>query len=85
MKSLRTVDCGEIYFVFTVGNILRQLSLFITFPYFSVYIQALGGGAIEIGVVNSLLFVAPVFIYPIAGFFADRYNRVKHSSASKLG
>ncbi len=82
MKSIRKVLRGNLL-VFTLGNVMRQLSLFITFPYFSLYIQALGGGVIDIGLVNSLLFFAALFVYPIAGFIADRYSRVKIIAASE--
>jgi hypothetical protein len=35
------------------------------------------------GLVNSLLFFAALFVYPIAGFIADRYSRVKVITASE--
>ncbi len=82
MKSIRRVLQGNLL-VFTLGNVMRQLSLFITFPYFSLYIKALGGGVIDIGLVNSLLFLAALFVYPIAGSVADRYSRVKIIAASE--
>jgi MFS family permease len=75
LKAFREVLRGNLL-IFTIGDVLRHLSMFITFPYFSLYIQALGGNAVEIGLVNSLRPVAALFVYPIAGFLADRYNRV---------
>ena len=61
----------------TLGTVLRQLSLFMTFPFFSLYVIALGGSMVDIGVVNSFRPLASMFIYPIAGILAERYDRVK--------
>ena len=63
--------------IFTLSDALRALSIFITFPYFSLYVLALGGSTVDIGLVNSLLPIAALFVYPIAGYLADRYDRVK--------
>lgn len=63
--------------IFTLGDAVRQLSMFITFPFFSLYVQALGGSMVDIGVVNSLRPLTALFIYPIAGYISDRYNRVR--------
>lgn len=76
MKSIRAVLRRNLL-IFTLGDVIRQLSFFITFPYFSLYIRALGGSTVEIGLVNSLHFPAALLIYPIAGYLADRYSRVK--------
>ena len=76
MRSIREVLRGNLL-VFTLGDVMRQLSMFITFPFFSLYIQALGGNMIAIGLVNSLLPFAALFLYPIAGSIADKYSRVK--------
>jgi MFS family permease len=76
MSSLREVMRGNLL-VFTVGDVLRQLSMFITYPYFSLYVQALGGSVVDIGLVNSLRPVAAFFLYPIAGYLSDKYSRVK--------
>jgi MFS family permease len=75
LKLFRDVLRGNLL-IFTLGDVLRQLSMFITFPYFSLYIQALGGTVVDIGLVNSLRPVAALFVYPVAGYLADRYNRV---------
>ena len=63
--------------VFTMGDVMRQFSMFITFPYFSLYVQALGGSVVDIGIVNSLRPLMALFLYPIAGYLSDRYSRVK--------
>ncbi len=63
--------------VFTVGDAIRQLSMFITFPYFSLYVLALGGSPVDIGIVNSLRPLLSLFIYPVAGYLSDHYDRVR--------
>ncbi|MCW4049473.1 MAG: MFS transporter [Candidatus Bathyarchaeota archaeon] len=73
---MREVMRGNLL-IFTVGDVLRQFSMFITFPYFSLYVQALGGSMVDIGVVNSLRPLTAFFLYPIAGYISDRYSRVK--------
>lgn len=63
--------------VFTLGDVMRQLSMFITFPFFSLYVQALGGSNVDIGIVNALRPLASLFIYPVAGYLSDRHSRVR--------
>jgi MFS family permease len=76
LGSLREVLRGNVL-ILTLGTIIRQLSLFITFPFFSLYVRALGGSNVAIGLVNALRPLAAMFIYPIAGALADNYGRVK--------
>jgi MFS family permease len=76
MTSIRDVMRGNLL-IFTVGDVMRQLGMFITFPYFSLYVQALGGSVVDIGIVNSLRPLVALFIYPIAGYLSDRTSRVK--------
>ncbi len=76
LRSLREILRGNLL-VFTLGDMIRMLSMFITFPYFSLYVQALGGSMVDIGIVNSLRPLTALFLYPIAGYLSDRYNRVK--------
>jgi MFS family permease len=83
MESLREVMRGNLL-VFTLGDILRQFSMFITFPYFSLYVQALGGSVVDIGIVNSLRPLTALFLYPIAGYLSDHYSRVKIITYSGL-
>ena len=64
MRSIREVMRGNLL-IFTIGDSLRQLSMFITFPFFSLYVQALGGSMVEIGIVNSLRPLTALFAYPI--------------------
>jgi MFS family permease len=63
--------------VFTLSDLLRQLSMFITFPFFSLYVRALGGSVVDIGIANSLRPVLGLFLYPVAGYLSDNYSRVK--------
>jgi DHA1 family multidrug resistance protein-like MFS transporter len=76
MQSIRDVMKGNLL-VFTLGDVLRQFSMFITFPYFSLYVQALGGSMVDIGIVNSLRPLTGLFLYPVAGYISDRYSKVK--------
>jgi MFS family permease len=76
MRSLREVMRGNLL-VFTLGDVMRQLSMFITFPFFSLYVQALGGSNVDIGIVNALRPLASLFIYPVAGYLSDRHSRVR--------
>ncbi len=81
MRSIREVMRGNLL-IFTIGDSLRQLSMFITFPFFSLYVQALGGSMVEIGIVNSLRPLTALFAYPIAGYLAHRYSRIKVIAAT---
>ncbi|MEM3056438.1 MAG: MFS transporter [Candidatus Bathyarchaeia archaeon] len=78
MKSLQE------FFNFFHGNVrvlvicraLWTLSFQIPSPFLTLYILALGGSPIEVGLVNSLAFLG-VALYPIGGLIADRVGRVK--------
>ncbi len=76
MQSLKEVMRGNLL-IFTIGDVLRQLSMFITFPFFSLYVAALGGSMVDIGIVNSLRPLTGLFLYPVAGYLSDRYSKVK--------
>ncbi len=76
MQSLKEVMRGNLL-IFTIGDLLRQLSMFITFPFFSLYVVALGGSMVDIGIVNSLRPLTGLFLYPVAGYISDRYSKVK--------
>jgi len=76
ITSMKEVLKGNVL-ILTLGTVMRQLSLFMTFPFFSLYVIALGGSMVDIGVVNSFRPLASMFIYPIAGILAERYDRVK--------
>ncbi|TET71898.1 MFS transporter, partial [Candidatus Bathyarchaeota archaeon] len=76
LASIREVLKGNVL-ILTLGTALRALSLFITFPYFSLYVRELGGSNVVIGLVNALRPLAAMFVYPIAGAVTDNYSRVK--------
>ena len=76
MQSIKEIMRGNLL-IFTIGDVLRQFSMFITFPYFSLYVVALGGTMIDIGIVNSLRPLTGLFLYPIAGYVSDRFSKVK--------
>ena len=76
MASMRDVLKGNVL-ILTIGTSLRALSLFITFPYFSLYVRALGGSNVAIGIVTALSPLAAMFVYPIAGALSDSYSRVR--------
>ena len=75
-SSMREVLKGNVL-ILTLGTVIRQLSLFVTFPFFSLYVRALGGSMTDIGIVNAFRPLAAMFIYPIAGALTDKYSRVK--------
>jgi DHA1 family multidrug resistance protein-like MFS transporter len=72
-------------FWFVTGNIkvlmlcrvLWSWSTSIVYPYFSLYILALGGTSTEVGLISSLGLLAGMFLYPVGGYIADRAGRVK--------
>ncbi len=76
MEAIKNVMRGNLL-VFTIGDVIRQLSMFITFPFFSLYVVALGGTNVDIGIVNSLRPLLGLIFYPIAGYLSDHYSRVK--------
>ena len=63
--------------VITVTRILGMFSRSAAFPYFSLYVLALGGDPAKIGFISSLRPLAGFLIFPLAGFVADRTGRVR--------
>ena len=63
--------------VLMVCRVLWSWSTSIVYPFFSLYILALGGTPTEIGLINSLGILAGMFLYPVGGYIADRSGRVK--------
>ena len=74
-KSLSFVRVN--YLVLTVNNVLGQFGRSMVFPYASLYILALGGEPAQIGLVNSLMPLAGLLVFPIAGYISDLAGRVK--------
>jgi MFS family permease len=63
--------------ILTVRQILGMFTFRLVIPYSSLYILALGGEKAQIGLINSLLPLAGLVIFPISGYFTDRAGRVK--------
>ncbi len=62
--------------VLTVCRILWTVSISIAWPFFPLYIGALGGSAAEIGLVFALGGLAGLILYPVGGYIADHKGRV---------
>jgi len=60
-----------------ITRFLWGISRGLATPYLSLFILALGGTPIEIGLVNMLGLVAGIFLYPLGGYIADKKGRVK--------
>jgi MFS family permease len=56
-----------------VGQICRSM----VFPYASLLILAVGGSTSQVGVVNSLMPLAGLLVFPVAGYLTDRRGRVR--------
>lgn len=65
-------------------RVLWGWSTSIVYPFFSLYILALGGGSREVGLINSLGILAGMILYPVGGYIADRSGRVKLIGYSTL-
>ena len=63
--------------VLMICRVLWSWSTSIVYPYFSLYILALGGTSKEVGLISSLGILAGMFLYPVGGFLADKTGRVK--------
>jgi MFS transporter, PPP family, 3-phenylpropionic acid transporter len=63
--------------VMTVNRALGMFARGMVFPYASLYILALGGEPEQIGLVNSLLPLAGLVMFPLAGYLTDRAGRSK--------
>ena len=58
-------------------RVLWSASTSIIYPFFSLYILALGGTATEVGLINALGIRAGMILYPVGGYIADKAGRVK--------
>lgn len=63
--------------ILTLGTVIRAMTLFMTFPYFSLYVLDLGGDNVVLGMVNALRPLAAMFMFPIAGSLVDNYGKKK--------
>lgn len=60
-----------------ICRILWSFSTSIVYPYFSLYIIALGGSEPQIGLINAVGLIAGMILYPVGGYIADKSGRVK--------
>ena len=72
------------YLVLTIVAVIGQFSRSMVFPYASLYILALGGEPEQVGLVNSLMPLAGLFLFPVAGHLADLTGRVKMVAFARL-
>jgi len=63
--------------VLTVNQVLGQFCRSMVFPYASLYILELGGEPAQVGLINALMPLAGLFLFPIAGYITDSVGRVK--------
>jgi len=63
--------------VLVICRVLWSFSTSIVYPFFSLYILALGGTPAQVGLVNSLGIIAGMFLYPVGGYIAEKMGRVK--------
>ena len=63
--------------VLVVCRVLWSFTTSIVYPFFSLYILALGGTPAQVGLINSLGIIAGMFLYPVGGYLADKMGRVK--------
>ena len=81
MKSFFSYMKGNVL-ILTLTRMLLFFSGRLVGPYFSLYVLSLGGTAPVIGFSASLASLATVFVYPVAGYLADRRGRVKIIAAA---
>ena len=58
-------------------RVIWSASTSIVYPFFSLYILALGGTETEVGLINALGIIAGMILYPVGGYIADKAGRVK--------
>jgi len=63
--------------VLTVRQVLGLFFRRMVLPYASLFILELGGTSSQIGIVNSLLPLAGLLMFPVSGYLTDRTSRVK--------
>ncbi len=70
------------FLVLTVRMVVGQICRNMVFPYASLLILAVGGSNAQVGVVNSLLPLAGLLVFPVAGYLTDRRGRVRLMAAA---
>ena len=61
----------------TVCRTVWSISQSIAWPYFSLFVLALGGSTKEIGLITAIGGMAGLILYPVGGYVADRRGRVR--------
>jgi len=65
------------FMILTVRMVVGQICRNMVFPYASLLVLAVGGSTSQIGVVNSLMPIAGLLVFPVAGYHTDRRGRVR--------
>ena len=63
--------------VLTVTQVLGMFFRRMVLPYVSLFILAVGGEPVQVGIIDSLRPLAGLLIFPISGYLTDRAGRVK--------
>lgn len=63
--------------VLTITQALGQVGRNMAYPYASLFILALGGEPAQVGLINSLVPLAGLLAFPVAGYLADASGRVR--------
>jgi MFS family permease len=65
------------FVILTVRMVVGQICRNMVFPYASLLVLAVGGSTSQVGVVNSVMPLAGLLVYPVAGYLTDRRGRVR--------
>lgn len=76
LRSAMSFIHGNIL-VLSITNLLANFSRALVFRYASLYILALNGDATKLGLINALVPLIGLFLFPIAGYIADYVGQVK--------
>lgn len=68
--------------VLTVCRVIWTVSQSLAWPYFSLFVLALGGSVKEIGLIRAIGGLAGMILFPVGGYVADRRGRVRLVSLS---
>lgn len=63
--------------VLTITQAMGQVGRNMAYPYASLFILALGGEPAQVGLINSLVPLAGLLAFPVAGYLADASGRVR--------
>ena len=65
------------FVILTARMVVGQICRNMVFPYASLLVLAVGGSTSQVGVVNSVMPLAGLLVYPVAGYLTDRRGRVR--------